>query len=397
METIDLDTAIAVFGSTTVTLRHGIYIALAMATLFLILAWSAIAKARRVQRVLREQAEHVSKEQAAQLARMGEAQSQITARLAAMNESLAASQGDVMRSVNERLDQMSGKLGHSLNETNEKTTKSLSQLQERLGVIDRAQSHISDLAGEMVQLQNILSNKQQRGAFGEGRMRQIVQDGLPFKAYAFQATLSNRSRPDCLINMPNDTPPLVVDAKFPLESWQAMRDAENPAEMEQAVRRFRGDVDVHIKAVADKYLIAGETQDMAFLFVPSESVFAEIHENHDALVQKAHRAKVVFVSPSLLMLSIQVMQSVLKDVRMREQAHLIQREVGMLIKDVNLLDDRIGKLDTHFRQAQKDIEQINISSGKISKRGNRITDVELEEDARLGVENGQVPKLRLME
>ncbi len=225
-------------------------------------------------------------------------------------------------------------------------------MQERLAVIDTAQNNITSLAGQVVELQNILSNKQTRGAFGEGRMQQIVQDGLPMGSYEFQATLSNSARPDCIIHMPNDTPPLVIDAKFPLEAWHAIRGAETPDQAKTAAQSFRRDVEVHLKAISEKYLLKGETQDTAFMFVPSESIFAEIHENFENLVQKAHRSRVVIVSPSLLMLSIQVIQSVLKDTRMREQAHLIQGEVIRLMEDVGRLDERVRKLSGHFGQAQ---------------------------------------------
>ena len=246
-----------------------------------------------------------------------------------------------------------------------------------------------------MELQNILSNKQTRGAFGEARMQQIVQDGLPMGSYEFQPTLENGSRPDCMIRMPNDTPPLVIDAKFPLESWNRIRKAETPEDTKSASQQFRRDVEVHIKDISEKYLIQGETQDTGFMFVPSESVFAEIHENFEGLVTKAHKARVVIVSPSLLMLSIQVIQSVLKDTRMREQAHLIQGEVIRLMEDVSRLDDRVHKLNTHFSQAQKDVDLILTSTDKVTKRGNRITDLEFEEPA--PVEAEKKPKLKAVE
>ena len=195
-------------------------------------------------------------------------------------------------------------------------------------------------------------------------------------AYEFQATLSNNSRPDCLIRMPNGAPSLVIDAKFPLEAWNAIRAAEGAEAQKFAAQAFRRDIEVHIRDIAEKYLISGETQDTAFMFVPSESVFAEIHENFEALVQKAHRARVVIVSPSLLMLSIQVVQAILKDARMREQAHLIQGEVVRLMEDLGRLDERVRKLQTHFRQASKDIDDILVSSGKVSRRGAKIEALE---------------------
>lgn len=221
-------------------------------------------------------------------------------------------------------------------------------------------------------------------------MQAIVSDGLPIGAYEFQATLSNSNRPDCLIFMPNDTPSLVVDAKFPLEAWNAIRGSDRPEERKIATTQFRRDVEYHIKAISEKYLIAGETQDIAFMFVPSESVFAEIHENFESLVQKAHRSRVIIVSPSLLMLSIQVIQSVLKDTRMREQAHLIQGEVIRLAEDLGRMDERVRKLDTHFRQAQKDVEMILTSSTKVSKRGTRIVELDFEDGKNIEIEKVQL-------
>lgn len=208
-------------------------------------------------------------------------------------------------------------------------------------------------------------------------MEAIVADGLPHGAYEFQATLSNNNRPDCLIRMPNGLPSLVVDAKFPLEAWNAIRAADGADAQKYAATAFRRDVEFHIKAIAEKYLINGETQETAFLFVPSESIFAEIHENFEALVHRAHRARIVIVSPSLLMLSIQVIQAVLKDARMREQAHLIQGEVIRLMEDVARLDDRVRKLHGQFGQAARDIDDILVSSNKVTKRGQKIEALEL--------------------
>ena len=184
----------------------------------------------------------------------------------------------------------------------------------------------------------MLTNKQSRGAFGQGRMEAIVQDGLPKGAYEFQYTLSNRTRPDCCIFMP-DKRPLVIDAKFPLEGVTAYREAKSEDERRQAAQRLRADVNKHFADIAQKYIIPGETQEMALMFVPSESVYAEIHDGFDDIVQKAYRSRVVMVSPSLLMLAIQVVQQIQKDARMREAADLIRDEVGHLMNDVGRLGD----------------------------------------------------------
>jgi DNA recombination protein RmuC len=313
-----------------------------------------------------------------------QAQAEMQGRIGAIAEVFGSRQAELTKALSERLDGMTSRLGHSITEQTKSTHENLAKLQERLAVIDTAQNNIQSLAGQVVQLQQILSNKQTRGAFGQSRMEAIVADGLPLGAYEFQATLSNGNRPDCLVHMPNGTPHLVIDAKFPLEAWNAIRAAGEqggPEAQKVAAQAFRRDVEVHIKAISEKYLIAGETQDTAFMFVPSESIFAEIHENFEALVQRAHRARIVIVSPSLLMLSIQVIQSVLKDARMREQAHLIQGEVLRLMEDVARLDERVRKLQVHFMQANRDIDLILTSSEKVTRRGAKIEALELGEVA----------------
>lgn len=317
----------------------------------------------------------------ARLSELLKAQAEMHGRLAAMSDVFGKRQSELNQTISQRLDGMTHRIGATITEQTKSTHENLRHLQERLAVIDAAQNNIQSLAKDVVGLQAILSNKQTRGAFGQSRMETIVADGLPMGAYAFQSTLSNGMRPDCTIRMPNGSPPLVIDAKFPLEAWNAIRDAQTPEEKKVAGQNFRRDIEVHIRDIAAKYLIAGETQDMAFLFVPSESIFAEIHEHFEGVVQKAQRARVVFVSPSLLMLSIQVIQAVLKDQRMREQAHLIQGEVALLVEDLARLDDRTRKLQAHFLAAQKDVEQIITSTDKLNRRGARIEALELEAPA----------------
>ena len=314
----------------------------------------------------------------ARLAELVRMQGEMHGRMAAMTDTISSRQSELNQTVNQRLDGMSHRLGTTISEQTKSTHENLRRLQERLAVIDAAQSNIQTLAKDVVGLQAILSNKQTRGAFGQGRMEAIVADGLPQGAYSFQSPLSNGTRPDCVIRMPNGAPPLVIDAKFPLEAWNAFREAASPEARRAAGQQFRRDLEVHIKDVAEKYLIAGETQDTVLIFVPSESIFAEIHEHFDAVVQKAQRARVVIVSPSLLLLSIQVIQAVLRDQRMREQAHLIQGEVGLLMEDLVRLDDRTRKLQSHFLAAEKDVEQILTSTDKLTRRGNRIASLELQ-------------------
>lgn len=351
----------------------GTVLALALVLLAVALARSSRQRAREAADAARRAAQAEMR-----LAELARAQVEMQGRMGTLAEIFGARQSDLNRAIGERIDGMTSRLSHSIVEQTRSTHENLSRLQERLAVIDQAQGNLQSLASQVVELQAILSNKQTRGAFGQGRMEAIIADGLPAGAYAFQHCLSNDRVPDCIVRMPNGLPPLVIDAKFPLESWNALRRAETQGE--EAVRRamqdFRRDIEVHIKAISERYLIPGETHDTAFMFVPSESIFADIHERFEELVQRAHRARVVIVSPSLLMLSIQVIQSVLKDARMREQAHVIQSEVRQLMEDVSRLDDRVRKLQGHFVQTGKDVELILTSTQKIMRRGSRIDALE---------------------
>jgi DNA recombination protein RmuC len=350
-------------------------VALLAAVLVIVIAALVFAARSRRRQAEVERRAADSEARLLELIRM---QADMQGRLSLMGESLSTRQSELNQAVSQRLDGMTHRLGATITEQTKSTHENLRQLQERLAVIDTAQSNIQTLAKDLVGLQAILSNKQTRGAFGQGRMEAIVADGLPLGAYGFQTTLSNGNRPDCTVKMPNGAPPLVIDAKFPLEAWNAFREATAPEARRAAGQQFRRDLEVHIRDVSDKYLIPGETQDMAFLFVPSESIFAEIHEHFEAVVQKAQRSRIVIVSPSLLMLSIQVIQAVLKDQRMREQAHLIQNEVALLMDDLGRLDERTRKLQAHFFTAQKDVEQILVSSDKLNRRGAKIEALELQ-------------------
>jgi DNA recombination protein RmuC len=374
-----LSEPVARLGATVITLGQAVAgVAAMVALLLLVLALALWRTARARAEAASEAAERAS-EAEGRMASIAQAQAEMQGRMGALADVFGARQAELTQSIGQRLDAMTGRLGQSMSEQARSTHESLAKLQERLAVIDTAQGNIQSLAGQVVQLQAILSNKQTRGAFGQSRMEAIVADGLPMGAYEFQATLSNGSRPDCIVKMPNGAPSLAIDAKFPLEAWNAIRGADGESAQKVAAQAFRRDIEVHIRDIAEKYLIQGETQDTAFMFVPSESVFAEIHENFEALVQRAHRARIVIVSPSLLMLSIQVVQAILKDARMREQAHLIQGEVVRLMEDVGRLDERVRKLQGHFGQAAKDIDDILVSSSKVTKRGQKIEALEFGE------------------
>ncbi len=286
-------------------------------------------------------------------------------------------QAQLSRSLAERIEALDKRLGENLKESASKTGETLGGIQARLTVIDEAQKNISDLSGQVVSLQHVLSNKQARGAFAQTQMENIVRDGLPPSLFDFQFTLTNRNRPDCVIRIPGNKALLVIDAKFPLEAFTLLRNAANDEEKKIAQARVKGDVSKHVSDIAEKYLIPGEVQTPAIMFVPSEAIYADLHAEFEDLITKAHRSNVMVVSPNILMLAISTIQTLMKDARMREQADLIKKEVGTLLNDVRLLGERVGKLQTHFSQADADIKNILISTEKVIGRAERIENVEL--------------------
>ena len=312
-----------------------------------------------------------------QLAAMMEAQAQLSGRLAAMAEAAAKREAELSRTVNERLDAVSKRLGDSLEHNSRQTSETLSTLHTRLALIDEAQKKLGELSGQMVGLQDILANKQARGAFGEIQLQDLVTAALPPSAYAFQATLSNGTRADCLIKLPNPPGAIAVDAKFPLEPYRALVDAKTEEERTRAMRLFRDAMRKHVEDIASKYIVPGETADSALMFLPSEAVYAELHANFPATVEASFRAHVWIVSPTTLMATLNTVRAVLKDAQMREQAHVIQAEVETLLQDVIRLDGRVSNLAKHFGQAQEDIRQIGISTDKIAKRGERIAGLDI--------------------
>lgn len=309
------------------------------------------------------------------LCEMLRAQTEANGRVDAMAQALAGRQAEMARAVNERLDSVTHRVGQSMEQTTRHTMDSLRVLHERLGIIDNAHKNLTDLTTQVTTLRDVLANKQSRGAFGQARMEAIVQDGLPKGSYEFQFTLSTGKRPDCVVFLP-DQRPLCIDAKFPLEAMTALHDSRSDEERKLASQRLRADVLKHVADIADKYLIAGETQDTALMFVPSESVYAEIHDGFDDVIQKAYRARVVLVSPSLLMLAIQVMQQIMKDARIRDAADQIRTEVINLGDDLGRLRERVLKLQKHFGDVNEDIRQILISADKIEKRAGRIEELD---------------------
>jgi DNA recombination protein RmuC len=294
---------------------------------------------------------------------------------------LHAQERELAKALEERLTQISERVGKGLESSTERTLETMTKLEVRLAVIDRAQDDILKLSSEVIGLKDILANKQARGAFGEIQLENLVRQVLPAAHYRFQATLSNGKRVDCLLDLPRPPGPIAIDAKFPLESYHALRTAGGEPERLVAVRAFRADLLKHIGDIASKYLIPGETADAALMFLPSEAVYAELYANFVDVVEESYRQRVFVVSPTTLFATLNTVRAILKDVRMREQAHLIQREVGLLIVDIGRLDERVGKLKSHFDQASEDVRQIGISSGKVGARVERIETMPLDEGA----------------
>ena len=300
--------------------------------------------------------------------------------LKAQLDGLTQNQQILQAALNEQLNVVSNRLGKGMSDSAEKTAKSLGALTERLKVIDAAQENIKKLSGDVIGLQDILSNKQARGAFGEIQLEDLVRGTMPPNAYEFQSTLSNGRRPDCIIRLPNPPGSIVIDAKFPLESYRAIQRASSDDEMKVARRGFSADILKHVADISEKYILAGETADTAMMFIPAEAVHAELYANFEDTVKKAYQAKVVIVSPNTLYATLNTMRAVLRDAQMREQAGLIQKAVATLLTDVARLDDRVGKLQSHFQLAEKDIREIQISTQKITRQGERIEEIDVEDD-----------------
>jgi DNA recombination protein RmuC len=332
----------------------------------------------------------------AHMAELARLQNETSVRVQAMGDMLAGRQAELGRAVNERLDAVTQRLGESMQISTKHTTEHLQQLHTRLAVIDSAQKNLSELASHVTSLRDVLANKQARGAFGQGRMEAIIQDGLPKGSYEFQFTLKNGKRPDCVVLLP-DQRPLVIDAKFPLEAITALRESKTEDERKLAAQRVRQDVMKHVTDIAEKYLIPGETQDTALMFVPSESVYAEVHDGFDDVVQKAYRLQVMLVSPTLLMLAIQVVQQIQKDTQMRQAADQIRNEVGHMMKDVRLLGERVRKLQNHLGQTTDDMNQILTSTGRIEKRASCIEELEFDDNDDAPTSNVIAAPLRKLE
>jgi DNA recombination protein RmuC len=313
-------------------------------------------------------------ELAGRLSQLAESQSTAQALLA---ERLQAQERALAHTLEERLNDLGRRVGDRLQEQTQQAGQTLGALQERLAVIDAAQKNITDLSSQMIGLQDILGNKQARGRFGEILLENLLRDALPAAAFELQASVG-AGRVDCLIRLPYPPGPIAVDAKFPKEAYDALREAKDDAATILARRAFATDIRRHILAIAEKYIVAGVTAESALMFVPSEAIYAELHANFANVVEESHRRRVWIVSPTTLMATLTTIRAILRDVQMREQAGAIQKEVGLLVGDVRRLDERVGKLQRHFEQTTDDLRQVRLSAEGVARHGQRIEEIQLE-------------------
>lgn len=407
-------------GTTTFDLSDPVTLALAVAlglglliVILLFVALRGVGKAARATEPLIYQLDQMGRA----VEGLGRGQEQLTGGLTSVSNAQATAQAQVIQTMESRLaavqqqmtdrlhenamktarslSEMQERMNEQLRGGSEKTTKSLTELQARLATIDKAQENITKLSGDVLSLQDILSNKQTRGAFGEIQLNDIVSKALPKDSYTLQATLSNGRRADCLIHLPNPPGPIVIDAKFPLEAYEALRNARGEGELKAAAQAFRTSVRHHIKAISDRYILEGETADGALMFLPSEAVYAELHANFADIVREGFNARVWIVSPTTCMATLNTMRAILKDARMREQAGAIRNMLRQLHRDVEIVVERVQKLDTHFDQARRDVEGIGIAAERAGKRAAKLDNFDFEELAPDAVQDASASVARL--
>ena len=391
-------------GGTTLNLSDPVTLAalagaglLLLIVILLIMAVRAAGRSARVAAPLAQQMRVLG----GHVQQLGQGQEQLRGGLQMVSDTQSNTQAQMMQSMEARLAyvqqqmqdrladnaarsarslaEMQQRMTETLHGSSKRTTTSLAQLQERLASIDKAQDNITKLSGDVLSLQDILSNKQTRGSFGEIQLRDIVSKALPSDSYSLQATLSNGKRPDCLIHLPNPPGPIVIDSKFPLEAYEALRRAKTEAETRAAAQQMKVAVRVHLNAIADKYILEGETAEGALMFLPSEAVYAELHANFPELVREGFEKRVWIVSPTTCMATLNTMRAILKDARMREQAGAIRATLKLLHRDMELVVERVGKLNTHFAQARTDLDQISTAAERAGKRAARLDNFDFEE------------------
>lgn len=376
------DTIIDLSDPLTLLVIIGAFLVLVMFVLIVV----AMRAANRSAQIVAPLAQHIGG-LGQRVQSLSDGQHQLSGGLNHVAEMNAKAQTQMLEAMERRLEEVQKGMTDTLHGTSTRTARSLGELQQKLEQIDKAQANIEKLSGDVLGLQDILSNKQTRGAFGEIQLNDIVSKALPSDAYSFQATLTNGKRADCLVHLPNPPGPIVIDSKFPLEAYEALRNAKSPYEVNEASKQMRASVKAHIKAISERYIIEGETADGALMFLPSEAVYAELHANFPEIVREGFAARVWIVSPTTCMATLNTMRAVLKDARMREQAGAIRKQLAMLHRDVELVVERVGKLNTHFGQARKDIDEINTAAERAGKRATKLDNFDFEEIAQTETAN----------
>jgi DNA recombination protein RmuC len=296
-----------------------------------------------------------------------------------VGQHLASAVDTLSKTTDARLEHISGRVNERLEEGFKKTNETFASVMARLATIDEAQKKIDGLTTNVVSLQELLGDKRSRGAFGEVQLEALITNLLPPTAYVFQYTLSNGSRSDCVLMLPEPTGMVALDSKFPLENYHRMFESEiSEIERLGAKRQFRADMRRHIEDISSKYIIPGETSDGAVMFVPAEAVFAEIHAHHAEVVDYAMQRRVWIVSPTTMMAVLNTARAVLKDVETRRQVHIIKDELAKLGREFGRFDQRMKRLADHIRQAHQDAEEVRVTSDKISRRFAQIERVELD-------------------
>lgn len=307
-----------------------------------------------------------------------EVRNQVSAILNQNTQRLTEQVDKLTQTTHDKLKEISTEVNKQLSSGFEKTTSTFTDVVKRLAIIDEAQKKITELSGNVTSLQAILSDKKSRGAFGEIQLQNLLQNMLPESQFSLQHTLSNGKRADCLLLLPEPTGNLVIDAKFPLENYRRLQNADNDADKKVADTAFRNDIKKHIQDIAEKYIIENETSDGAILFIPAEAIFAEIHGHYEDLVEFAHQKRVWLTSPTTMMAILTTARAVLKDAATRQQIHIIQEHLVALGKDFNRFQDRMDNLSKHIQQAHKDVEEVHISSQKLTSRFQKIETVDIK-------------------
>ena len=323
-------------------------------------------------------------------------------KLAGIIENLVNNQNlgnaNILSNMEGRLSEVQKQIFDSLSGSASNTAKSLGALQERLIAIDKAQANLEKLSGNVLGLQDILSNKQTRGVFGEIQLKDIVSKALPPNSYAFQVLLKNGRRVDCMIYLPYPPGPIAIDSKFPLDAYENLGKFENEIEKNKAIQIFKKSIRFHINSISEKYIVEGETADGAIMFLPSEAIYAELHANFSDIIHEGFSKRVWIVSPTTCMATLNTIRGILKDATLKENSSKIRENLNLLFKDVSRLGNRIDNLDKHFNLASKDLEEVKVSAQKVTNRADKFEALDFGEidHSPIGHVGSKISKLNMI-